>query len=95
MAAHFLLILHFRLQGCQSLKEKRSRLAPLLNKLKNQNVSVAETDLQDMHQEALISITKVSLNSAALDRDLDLLLDFIDENRNDLYLMDYQAERYT
>ena len=94
MAAHFFLSLHFRLQGCQSLKEKRSRLAPLLAKLKNQNVSVAETDLQDKHQEAVICVAKVSLNAATLDRDLDLLLDFIDENRNDLYLMDYQAERY-
>lgn len=94
MAVHFFLNLHFRIPGCQSLKEKRSCLAPLLTKLKIQNISFAETDFQDKHQEALISVVKVSLNAASLDRDLDQLLNFINENRNDLYLMDTQVERY-
>lgn len=94
MASHFILHLHFRLQGCHGLKEKRSRLTPLLTKLKNQNLSVIESDLMDKHQEAIISIAKVSLNSSSLNRDLDQLLAFIDEDRNDLYLIDYQVEQF-
>ncbi len=50
------LTLHLHLPGCTSLKEKRGRLKPLLARLHRQfNVSAAEVDLQDRHQEAVIA----------------------------------------
>lgn len=94
MSAFFILTLNFRLQGCTSLKEKRSRMAPLLTKLKKENISVIESSLADSHQETELTIAKLSINNSSLDRNLDHLLAFIDYHRGDIELIDYQVERY-
>ena len=55
------LTLSIRLAGCTSLKEKRSRLKPLLARLHREfNVSVAEIDHQDAWQEAVIACAVLS-----------------------------------
>lgn len=47
--------------GCSSLKEKRSRLHPLLLKLRKEfNAGFSETGLQDFWQSAWISCAMVS-----------------------------------
>ena len=94
MPPFFILTLKFRLQGCTSLKEKRSRIAPLLAKLKKENISVIESDFLNQHQESEITIAKLSINNLALNRDLDQLLAFIDYHRADIELYDYRVERY-
>ena len=49
------LTIHLHLPTCASLKEKRGRIKPLIARLHREfNVSVAETDLQDKWQEAII-----------------------------------------
>ncbi len=49
------------LEGCTSLKEKRSILRSLKDRLRNRhNVSVAETDHQDMWQRAELCAALVS-----------------------------------
>jgi len=49
------LTIHLRLPACASLKEKRGRIKPLIARLHREfNISVAETDLQDKWQEAVI-----------------------------------------
>ncbi len=49
------LTIHLHLPGCASLKEKRGRIKPLISRLRREfNVSVAEMDLQDAWQEAVI-----------------------------------------
>lgn len=49
------LTIHLHIPGCSSLKEKRGYIKPLIARLHREfNVSVAETDLQDMWQEAVI-----------------------------------------
>lgn len=49
------LTIHLHLPACTSLKEKRGRIKPLLSRLRREfNVSVAEMDLQDAWQEAII-----------------------------------------
>ena len=49
------LTIHLHLSACASLKEKRGRIKPLISRLHREfNVSVAETDLQDKWQEAVI-----------------------------------------
>jgi uncharacterized protein YlxP (DUF503 family) len=49
------LTIHLHLPGCSSLKEKRGFIKPLISRLHREfNVSVAETDLQDMWQEAIL-----------------------------------------
>jgi uncharacterized protein YlxP (DUF503 family) len=49
------LTIHLHIPGCSSLKEKRGTIKPLISRLHREfNVSVAETDLQDMWQEAIL-----------------------------------------
>ncbi|MEQ1856930.1 MAG: DUF503 domain-containing protein [Longimicrobiales bacterium] len=49
------------LPGCSSLKEKRSVIRSLRDKLRDKfNVSVAETGLQDVHARAEITIALVA-----------------------------------
>lgn len=62
-----ILTIHLHLPACTSLKEKRGRIRPLLARLRRQfNVSVAEMDLQDQWQEALISCAMVGNESGHL-----------------------------
>ena len=49
------LTVHLHLPACSSLKEKRGHIKPLIARLHREfNVSVAEMDLQDKWQEAVI-----------------------------------------
>lgn len=55
------------LPGCGSLKEKRSRLKPLLARLPREfNVAVAEVGLQDTWQSAEIALVTVAGAGAGL-----------------------------
>ena len=47
------------LEGCLSLKDKRSVLKPLVNALRRVNLSVAETGHQDLWQRAEIACAAV------------------------------------
>jgi uncharacterized protein YlxP (DUF503 family) len=54
------LTIHLHLPGCASLKEKRGRIKPFMNRLQRDfNLSVAEIDLQDNRQEALIGCAMI------------------------------------
>ena len=58
-----LLTLQIHLPGCLSLKEKRSRLKPLIARLHREfNISVAEMDYLDIWQDALIACAVVTNN---------------------------------
>ena len=66
-----ILTIHLHLPGCASLKEKRGRLKPLLNRLHREfNISVAEMDRQDMWQEAVIACALVNSDRAQIQRSL-------------------------
>ena len=50
-----ILTIHLHIPACSSLKEKRGYIKPLIARLHREfNVSVAEMDLQDKWQEAVI-----------------------------------------
>jgi uncharacterized protein YlxP (DUF503 family) len=54
------LTIHLHLPTCASLKEKRGHIKPLMARLHREfNVSVAEMDLQDKWQEAIITCAMV------------------------------------
>ena len=56
-----LAVWEMQIPGCQSLKEKRSVLKSIKDRLHNQfNVSVAETKHQDAHQRAELAAVVVS-----------------------------------
>jgi uncharacterized protein YlxP (DUF503 family) len=61
------LSIHLHLPTCASLKEKRGHIKPLISRLRREfNVSVAEMDLQDKWQEAVIVCAMVGNDGAFL-----------------------------
>jgi len=88
-----ILSLHLQLPGCTSLKEKRSRIKPLLARLHREfNVSTAETDLNDRWQEAMVVCAMVSNDAAFIDRSLGTVLKFTEEHFPDLYILEHRIE---
>lgn len=64
-----------------SLKEKRSELKSLIQKLRNKfNISVAETDKQDIHQTMVISIAFIAPHAALVDSMLSQITSYIEAN---------------
>jgi len=87
------LTLHLRLAGCASLKEKRSRLKPLLARLHREfNVSSAEVDLQDQWQEALVACAMVANERAYLQAALETVRKWVEANWPDGDVIDARIE---
>jgi uncharacterized protein YlxP (DUF503 family) len=87
------LTLHLYIPGCTSLKEKRSRIKPLLARLhKEFNVSTAEIDRQDAWQEAVLGCALISSDAAITQRALQVIPDWIETNWHDLSLVDDSIE---
>jgi uncharacterized protein YlxP (DUF503 family) len=87
------LTIHLRLPGCASLKEKRGRLKPLLARLHRQfNVSAAELDLQDRHQESVIACGMVGNDAAFLQSALQTVRKWAEANWPDGEVIDEKIE---
>ena len=72
------LTIHLQLPECSSLKDKRSRVKPILARLhKEFNISAAEIDLQDRWREAVIACAIVGNDRVFLNNALQGVLDFI------------------
>ena len=88
-----LLTLYIHLPGCSSLKEKRSRLKPLLARLHREfNVSVAELEHQDVWQDAIIGCALVSNDKRHTQRSLQRVVRWIENSWPDVELVDEQME---
>jgi uncharacterized protein YlxP (DUF503 family) len=88
-----ILTVYLHLPGCASLKEKRSRLKPLLARLHREfNISVAEIDRQDSWQEAVIACALVSNEKGHADRSLRAVVNWIESAWPDVSLVDDQIE---
>jgi uncharacterized protein YlxP (DUF503 family) len=62
------LSIHLHLPGCASLKEKRGRIKPFMARLQREfNLSVAEMDLHDSWQQAVIGCVMIGNQQAFLD----------------------------
>ena len=71
-AAVAAMLLDLRLVGCRSLKEKRSVLRPVLERLRRRfGVSVAEIGHQDLYQRAGLALAAVSGSVPVLEQLLD------------------------
>jgi len=78
---------------CSSLKEKRSQLKPLLSRLKREfNVSVAELDLQDSWQDALIGCAALSNDAAHVQRSLQKIIPWIERHYPHLMIVQDRIE---
>ena len=78
---------------CASLKEKRSQLKPLLNRLGREfNLSVAELDYHDRWKEALIGCTYLSNDGAHTQRALQKVITWIEKNYPHLPIIQERIE---
>lgn len=87
------LTLHLHLPGCTSLKEKRSRLKPLLARLHREfNISVAEMEQNDSWQEAVIACVLVSNEHGQTQRVLQHVLEWIEHSWPDVFVSHEEME---
>ncbi len=90
-----LLTLHLKMPPCSSLKEKRSQLKPLLNKLGREfNISVAELDFQDLRGETLIGCTYLSNNGAHTQRTLQKIISWVEGHFPQFYIIQEKIELF-
>ncbi len=90
-----LLTLQIQLPGCSSLKEKRSRLKPLLVRLhKEFNISTAEIGRLDAWQEAVLGCALVSNDPAYTQRALSEIPRWIERNWPDVSLEENRLELF-
>jgi uncharacterized protein YlxP (DUF503 family) len=88
-----ILTVHLHLPSCASLKEKRGRIKPLISRLHREfNLSVAEMDLQDKWQEAIISCAMVNSNAVTLRQSLQSVAKWVEDNWPDGMVIDEKIE---
>ena len=88
-----ILTLHLHIPGCKSLKEKRSRLKPLLTRLHREfNISVAEMDLHDTWQDTVIACAVVSNDNKQAQRALQTVAAWVEANWPDMTVVDESIE---
>jgi uncharacterized protein len=88
-----ILTVHLRLPACSSLKEKRGRIKPLLARLRREfNLSVAEMELQDTWQEAVLACAMLGNDAAHLQSALQTVLRWIMGNWPDGMVVDDRIE---
>ena len=87
------LTIHLHLPACASLKEKRGRIKPLISRLHREfNVSVAEMDLQDKWQEAVIVCAMVGNDAAFLQSALGNVAKWVEGNWSNGDVVDQKIE---
>ena len=88
-----LLTLRLRLPGSSSLKEKRSRIKPLLARLhKEFNISVAEIDQNDLWKEATIACAIVSNDHTQNRRMMQRIVSWVEGNWPDVLVAEESIE---
>ena len=88
-----ILAIHLHIPGCKSLKEKRSRLKPLLSRLhKEFNISVAEMDAHDVWQSTVIACAVVGNDNAQNQRMLQKVAEWVEFNWPDMTITDEEFE---
>lgn len=75
------------------MKAKRSRLKPLLARLHREfNISVAEMELQDSWQEAVLACALVSNDRNHIQQSLQKIIRWVETSWPDVTLLDQQVE---
>ncbi|MBP6179232.1 MAG: DUF503 domain-containing protein [Anaerolineales bacterium] len=87
------LTIHLRLPLCTSLKDKRGRIKPLMSRLRREfNVSVAEMDLQDKWDEAIIACAMINSDAVTLRQSLQSVAKWVESNWTDGDVWDMKIE---
>ena len=89
------LTIHLHIPACASLKEKRGRIKPLISRLRREfNISVAEMDLQDTWQDAVIGCAMIGNDHAFLQSALQNVAKWVEGNWTDGDVIDKKIEIY-
>ena len=90
------LTIHLHLPACSSLKEKRGRIKPLISRLHREfNVSVAEMDLHDKWDEAVIVCAMVGNGHGHLESALQNVAKWVEANWSDGDVIEQRIEVIT
>lgn len=90
------LTIHLHLPACASLKEKRGRIKPLISRLRREfNVSVAEMELQDKWDEAVIVCAMVGNDHAFLQSALQNVAKWVEGHWSDGDVVEQKIEVHT
>ena len=85
--------IELHLPASNSLKDKRSVLKSVIRRIRNEfNVSIAEVDDQDVWRSAVLGVVTVSNDRAYAHGLLTGVVNWIERNRLDADLVDYQIE---
>jgi uncharacterized protein YlxP (DUF503 family) len=88
-----ILTLHISIPDCHSLKQKRSRIQPVLARLHREfNVAAAETGLQDRHTEAIIQCAALSTSGGEVQSYLQKVTGYFENTWPDLEIQQYRIE---
>ncbi len=88
-----ILKIHLRLPENLNLKGKRHVVKSIISRIQNKfNVSVAETDDNDLWQLATIGVGCISNSTSHVNETLSRVMDFIARSRLDAELLDYEIE---
>ena len=88
-----ILTIHLHLPGCSSLKEKRASIKPLMSRMQREfNLSVAEMDLQDQHQQAVIGCAMIGNQRAFLDSALQAVMHWVEAHWTDGDVIDQRVD---
>jgi uncharacterized protein YlxP (DUF503 family) len=87
------LSIHLHLPGCSSLKEKRGVLKPLIHRLRREfNLSVAEMEMQDSWQEAVLVCAMVGNDRGFLEAALSQVIRWVHGNWPDGMIIEEKVE---
>ena len=88
-----LLTITLAIPGCQSLKDKRSRIKPLLARLHREfNISVAELGEQDRWSQSILGCALLSSDLAHIQRSLQIIPAWIEQHWPDIQVIDERIE---
>jgi uncharacterized protein YlxP (DUF503 family) len=88
-----ILTLTIKLPGCRSLKEKRSRISPMLHRLHEKfNLSISETGDQDNWQTTCISCAIVSNERTHVERSLHQVIRYVESHWPDEVIIKEEIE---
>lgn len=89
------IIIHLQIPACRSLKEKRGRLKPVLERItRHLGLSAAEVDEMDKWQDAIIACSIVSNSKTHNQRVLQKIPQFIQDHFPDIEILDQKIELF-
>lgn len=83
-----------RIEFCESLKQKRSFLSPLLARLKKYNLSVIETNHHDDLRTIALQLVLIRANESLLNQELVNIRRMIETEFPNLALVSFEREVY-